>query len=70
LLARSRTDAEFSQALESWWRQAKPIRASLSIGNVTNTVSGGTQQGPVLQGRDFSNITFGELSATPPALPS
>ena len=35
-------------------------------GNVANTISGGTQQGPVLQGRDFSNITFG----TPPSGPS
>jgi hypothetical protein len=55
LLARSGSDREFRQALESWWDQAEPIRAS--IGNVTNTISGGTQQGPVLQGRDFSNIT-------------
>jgi hypothetical protein len=68
LLARSGADAEFRQALESWWQRAEPIRAS--IGNVTNTVSGGTQQGPVLQGRDFSNITFGAPPATPPAPPS
>jgi hypothetical protein len=68
LLARSGRDAEFRQALESWWRQAEPIRAS--IGNVTNTVSGGIQQGPVLQGRDFSNITFGAAPATPQAPPA
>jgi hypothetical protein len=66
LLARSGADDEFRRALESWWAQAEPIRASLSIGNVTNTISGGTQHGPVLQGRDFSNITFG----APPAPPS
>jgi len=68
LLARSGADAEFRQALESWWRQAEPIRAN--IGNVTNTVSGGTQHGPVLQGRDFSNVTFGAATATPPMPPS
>jgi hypothetical protein len=34
-------------------------------GNVTNTISGGTQQGPVLQGRDFSNVTF-SVSPAPP----
>ena len=68
LLARSSADAEFRRALESWWQQAEPIRAS--IGNVTNTISGGTQQGPVLQGRDFSNITFGAAPATPPDPPS
>jgi hypothetical protein len=68
LLARSSADAEFRRALESWWQQAEPIRAS--IGNVANTISGGTQQGPVLQGRDFSNITFGAAPATPPVPPS
>ena len=70
LLARSGADAEFRQALESWWRQTEPIRASLSIGNVANTVSGGTQQGPVLQGRDFNNITFGAQAPSPPVSPS
>lgn len=68
LLARSGSNDEFRHALESWWAQAEPIRASLSIGNVTNTISGGTQYGPVLQGRDFSNITFG-VSAAPPVPP-
>ena len=67
LLARSSADAEFRRALESWWQQAEPIRAS--IGNVTNTISGGTQHGPVLQGRDFSNITFGAAPATQPVPP-
>jgi hypothetical protein len=68
LLARSGADEEFRRALESWWRQAEPIRAS--IGNVTNTISGGTQYGPVLQGRDFNNISFGAGPATPPVPPS
>ena len=27
-------------------------------GNTRNTIGGGTQYGPVLQGRDFSNLTF------------
>ena len=66
LLARSDADEEFRRALESWWHEAGPIRASLSTGNVENTISGGTQQGPVLQGRDFRNITFGATPATPP----
>jgi hypothetical protein len=69
LLARSAADEEFRVVLEGWWRRAEPIR--VSIGNVTNTVSGGTQHGPVLQGRDFSNITFGAPPAAPPPdLPS
>jgi hypothetical protein len=68
LLARSGADDEFQYALESWWQQAEPIRANL--GNVTNVISGGTQHGPVLQGRDFSNITVGAPSAPPPLTPS
>ena len=68
LLARSGADEEFRRALESWWERAEPIR--VSIENVTNTISGGTQQGPVLQGRDFSNISFGTGPATPPLPPS
>ena len=68
LLARSGADDEFGRALESWWQQAEPIRAGLNIGDVTNTISGGSQQGPVLQGRDF-NITFGGPPASPPSAP-
>ena len=64
LLARSGADDQFRHALESWWQQAEPIRAD--IGNVTNVISGGTQQGPVLQGRDFSNVSFGATPTTPP----
>jgi hypothetical protein len=61
LLARSQADGEFGQALEQWYARTEPVRAS--IGDVTNTISGGTQLGPVLQGRDFTNLTF---AATPP----
>jgi hypothetical protein len=68
LLARSGADEDFQRALENWWEQAEPIR--VSIENVTNTISGGTQHGPVLQGRDFSNITFGAAAAPPPVQPS
>jgi hypothetical protein len=67
LVARAGADAEFEQALRDWWDQAAPVRASL--GNVMNTISGGTQHGPVLQGRDFSNITFGAAPAAPPPSP-
>jgi hypothetical protein len=63
LLARADADAEFNRALETWWMQAAPILTP--IGNVANVISGGSQQGPVLQGRDFSNITFGTAPAAP-----
>jgi hypothetical protein len=63
LLARAATDEEFDQALNNWWEQAEPVRAR--IGSVvTNTISGGAQYGPVLQGQNFTGITFG---AAPPA---
>jgi len=68
LLARSGADEDFRRALRGWWEQAEPIR--VSAGDVTNTISGGTQHGPVLQGRDFSNITFGAAPPRPPVPPS
>jgi hypothetical protein len=67
LLARAAADGEFDRELQRWWQQAEPVRATL--GNVTNTISGGSQYGPVLQGRDFTGITFGAappLPASPP----
>ena len=67
LLARAEADAGFDRALKDWWAQAEPVREK--VGNVTNTISGGSQYGPVLQGRDFTGpITFG-ATPTPPAGP-
>lgn len=40
------------------------MREKLPGGTVTNTISGGTQHGPVFMGRDFTGIT---VSAPPPA---
>jgi hypothetical protein len=68
LLARAGADAEFGRALQAWWVQAEPVRTGL--GDVANTVSGGTQQ-VVVQGRDFSNLTIGvPPAAKPPSQPS
>jgi len=67
LLARSQADGEFGRALEQWWERAEPVRASL--GDVTSTISGGIQHGPVLQGRDFTNLTFGASPVQPPTAP-
>jgi hypothetical protein len=66
LLARASVDSQFEDGLKEWWAQAKPVRTS--IGNVSNKISGGTQQGPVLQGRDFTDLNFG-AAATPAASP-
>jgi hypothetical protein len=70
MLARAATDAEFDQALKAWWDQAEPVRARIA-NTVTNTISGGTQQGPVLQGQNFSGMTFGAAppSPSPPQSP-
>ena len=64
LVARADIDSEFRDALHAWWEQAGQIRIE---GDVTNTVSGGTQHGPVLQGRDFSGLTFGSAIEPRPA---
>jgi hypothetical protein len=64
LLARAAADAEFDRALNDWWEQAEPFRARIGT-IVDNTVSGGTQYGPVLQGQNFSGITFGATAAAP-----
>jgi hypothetical protein len=64
LLARAATDAEFDQALKGWWEQAEPVRTSIA-NTVTNTISGGIQRGPVLQGQNFSSITFGAAPPSP-----
>lgn len=51
---RAALDGEFRALLEEWWQSAQ----SGSSGEVRNSISGGTQNGPVLQGRDFSSLTF------------
>lgn len=62
LLARTAEDPEFATALTSWHSRA----LVLTDGSVTNTISGGTQYGPVIQGREFSDITFNSPPAPPP----
>ena len=64
LVERADVDQSFGEALVEWWQQAGQIR--VDEGAVVNTVSGGTQHGPVVQGRDFSGLS---ISATPPAPP-
>ncbi len=64
LLARAGADPGFGRALEQWWEQAAPVREK--AGNVTNTISGGAQHGPVLMGRDFTGLSFGAAPAPDP----
>ncbi|MBJ7901887.1 hypothetical protein IF655_01040 [Streptomyces sp. DSM 110735] len=53
---RAAHDAQFRSGLIQWQRSAEALRPA--DGAVTNTISGGNQKGPVLQGRDFFGVTF------------
>lgn len=53
LHVRAALDEEFRVRLDEWWRKAQA-----SGGEVHNSISGGVQNGPVVQGRDFSHLTF------------
>lgn len=64
VLARASADSEFGKALNTWWKQTAPIR--LREGTVVNTISGGNQYGPVLQGSTFTSITFTASPETAP----
>ena len=57
LLSRARADVSFERTLHTWWVHAEPFRAG--AGSVTNIISGGTQHGPVVQGKNFGSLTFG-----------
>jgi hypothetical protein len=67
LLARANDDPGFRQALREWWASAEPVREK--TGDVMNTINGGNQYGPVLQGRDFTGLTFGAAPAPPTSRP-
>ncbi|WP_171162517.1 hypothetical protein [Streptomyces sp. I05A-00742] len=62
LSVRAALDAEFRGFLEEWWQRAQSVGTG---GNVHNNIGGGTYNAPVVQGRDFSGISF----TTPPAGP-
>lgn len=56
LAQRADEDGAFRSRLVQWHQQAQALRTG--DGETANTISGGTQRGPVLQGRDFSGINF------------
>ncbi len=63
LAVRAEMDADFRTGLERWHEQARLVRTG--DGEVHNTISGGTFNGPTMQGRDFSGLSF----TTPPPPP-
>ncbi|AWK12740.1 hypothetical protein SSP531S_15710 [Streptomyces spongiicola] len=64
LAARSALDPDFGARLRQWHEGARLIPEE--DGGVHNSISGGNQYGPVLQGRDFSGLSF----STPPPPPA
>ncbi|MBX9361799.1 hypothetical protein [Streptomyces sp. WAC04114] len=66
LAVRAAMDPEFLPSLQQWHEQAKRVRTG--DGGVHNNVTGGTQHGPVLQGRDYSGLSF-TTSSPPPTAP-
>ncbi|MDQ0595685.1 hypothetical protein QF037_000030 [Streptomyces canus] len=56
LTHRAEHDEAFRAGLMQWHQQAQALRTG--DGETKNTISGGNQSGPVLQGRDFSGINF------------
>ncbi|MFE3200174.1 hypothetical protein [Embleya sp. NPDC059237] len=60
LAERAASDPRFGADLARWHEHARLVRTS--DGGTHNRIGGGTFQGPVLQGRDFSGLTF----TTPP----
>jgi hypothetical protein len=66
---RAEQDPTFRADLTQWQQQAHLLR--IGDGNAHNAISGGTQHGPVVQGRDFSGITFNTpVQGRPPHPPS
>ncbi|MFI1585101.1 hypothetical protein [Embleya sp. NPDC020630] len=60
LARRAATDPGFGADLARWHENARLV--GTGDGGTHNRIGGGTFQGPVLQGRDFSGLTF----TTPP----
>ncbi|MET8830924.1 hypothetical protein ABZX40_29240 [Streptomyces sp. NPDC004610] len=66
LSARAAQDPEFAAALSAWHDRAKHL--STGQGSVSNTMSGGTYNNAVFQGRDYHGITM-YAAPPPPAAP-
>lgn len=61
LAERAARDADFHGRLHTWEGQARQIHIDPS--EVNNTISGGTQSGPVIQGRDMYGFSFSSSAA-------
>ncbi|MFF7977245.1 hypothetical protein [Streptomyces sp. NPDC007905] len=61
---RANQDSEFRCALEAWANTAAQ-HADTLFGDVQNELSGGTVNGYLLQGKNFSNLSFGYTPPSP-----
>lgn len=68
LASRAAAEPDFEAALALWARGAASGVAAEGV--VHNQVSGGVQYGPVLQGREFSGISFTVTTPSPPPAPA
>lgn len=64
LAVRAAADADFFSDLQRWHEQAKLLPTG--DGDAHNMISGGTFNGPAVQGRDFSGLSF-TTNQPPPA---
>ncbi|GAA4028368.1 hypothetical protein [Streptomyces plumbiresistens] len=64
LAQRAAADPEFRTELERWHQQVQVSKTG--TGDAYNEIIGGNQHGPVLQGRDFTGLTFGSPQPPPP----
>jgi len=62
LTARADSDDSFADGLDAWLSRAR--KAIIEMGAVSNTISGGHQTGPVIQGRDFHGVNFNSVQPT------
>ncbi|MYS85543.1 hypothetical protein GTZ85_36380 [Streptomyces sp. SID5474] len=61
-----RADPVAAAELRALLDELAPLVPDQAAGAVHNTISGGTQHGPVVQGRDFTGLTFGSPGTAPP----
>jgi hypothetical protein len=65
LAAQIEDDATFARQLTEIVQRLESLgNPSRNNGNVYNTISGGTQHGPVIQGRDIQGFSFGSNSTS------
>ncbi|MFF4576752.1 hypothetical protein [Streptomyces sp. NPDC001410] len=66
LAVRAALEAGFRTGLEAWHAQARLVHTGDST--VNNTISGGTQHGPVIQARDVFGLSL-TTAPPPPSVP-